>query len=175
MAIKPSKVTPQFTAPFKAMIAAAPHLRDVQDVFGGDGETGGLIADLTDTVVFTGSMPTGREVQERAARPFKQVFLKLSGSDPAVIVSSADPVMAAEVVARGARGNARQPCCAIEHVSVHGRLLPVCTGRIVAQMQALQLNTGSNAAGAIGPIIFARQVESLRARLRRHSPVVPPS
>ncbi|WP_323039706.1 aldehyde dehydrogenase family protein [Gemmobacter sp.] len=165
VAIKPSEVTPRFIAPFKAAIAEVPHLRDVLEVIAGDGEIGGLIVDLTDTVVFTGSVPTGRKVQERAASQFKPVFLELGGSDPAVILSSADPDMAAEIVVRGATENSGQLCCAIERVYVHDSLLPAFTDRVVARMQALQMNTADIEKGELGPVIFARQADILRAQI----------
>nr|WP_279432824.1 aldehyde dehydrogenase family protein [Paracoccus versutus] len=69
VAIKPSEGTPRFIAPFRKAIAEVEHLRDVLDVFEGGAETGGWLVDLTDTLVFTGSVPTGRKVRCRHAPP----------------------------------------------------------------------------------------------------------
>ena len=165
VAIKPSEVTPRFIGPFKAAIDEVPDLRDVLDLFEGDGETGGWLIDLTDTVVFTGSVPTGRKVQERAASQFKMVFLELGGSDPAVVLPGADPDMAAEIVVRGATENAGQLCCAVERVYAHDSILPAFTERVVARMQALKMNMDDIEKGELGPIIFARQAEILRAQI----------
>ena len=162
VAIKPSEVTPRFIRPFRAAIAEVEYLRDVLDLFEGDGETGGWIVDLTDTLVFTGSVPTGRKVQERAASQFKTVFLELGGSDPAVVLDSADPDFAAEIVVRGAVENSGQLCCAIERVYVQRGICDAVTGRIVARMEALQMNRQDIRQGELGPIIFARQAEILR-------------
>ncbi len=165
VAIKPSEVTPRFIAPFKAAIAEVEYLRDILDVFEGGAETGGWLIDLTDTLVFTGSVPTGRKVQERAASQFKTVFLELGGSDPAVVLAGADPDMAAEIVVRGATENSGQLCCAIERVYAHESLLPAFTERVVARMQALQMNMADIEKGELGPVIFARQAEILRAQI----------
>jgi acyl-CoA reductase-like NAD-dependent aldehyde dehydrogenase len=161
VAIKPSEVTPRFIRPFRAAIAEVEHLRDVLDVFEGDGETGGMIVDLTDTLVFTGSVRTGRKVQERAASQFKTVFLELGGSDPAVVLASAEPDFAAEIVVRGSVENSGQLCCAIERVYVQRGVYDAVAERIVARMQALQMNTDDIKKGELGPIIFARQAEIL--------------
>ncbi len=165
VAIKPSEVTPRFIAPFLAAVAEVEALRDVLDVFEGGGETGGWIIDLTDVTVFTGSVPTGRKVQERAAAQFKPVFLELGGSDPAVILPGADADTAAEIVVRGATENSGQLCCAVERVYAHESLLADFTDRVVARMQALKMNTDRIDDGELGPIIFARQADILRAQI----------
>lgn len=166
VAIKPSEVTPRFITPFKAAIAEVEELRDVLDVFEGGAETGGWLVDLTDTLVFTGSVPTGRKVQERAASQFKTVFLELGGSDPAVVLEGADPVKAAEIITRGATENAGQLCCSIERVYVQDSLLPAFTEAVVAQMKAVEMNIQDIQKGEIGPVIFAKQAETLRAQLQ---------
>lgn len=165
VAIKPSEVTPRFITPFRRAIAEVEHLRDVLDVFEGGAETGGWIIDLTDTLVFTGSVPTGRKVQERAASQFKTVFLELGGSDPAVVLDSADPDTAAEIITRGATENSGQLCCAIERVYVQNGILDQVTERTVARMQALGMNMQDITRGELGPVIFARQAEILRAQI----------
>ena len=165
VAIKPSEVTPRFIQPFRQAIAEVEHLRDVLDVFEGDGETGASIVDLTDTLVFTGSVRTGRKVQERAASQFKTVFLELGGSDPAVVLDSAEPDFAAEIIVRGSVENSGQLCCAIERVYVQRGVYDAVCDRVVARMQALTMNTDDIKSGELGPVIFARQAEILREQI----------
>jgi len=165
VAIKPSEVTPRFIPPFREAIAGVEHLRDVLDVFEGDGETGAAIVDLTDTLVFTGSVATGRKVQERSASQFKTVFLELGGSDPAVVLDSADPDFAAEIVVRGAVENSGQLCCAIERVYVQRGLYDAVCERVVGRMKALRMNTDDIREGELGPVIFARQADILRDQI----------
>ena len=165
VAIKPSEVTPRFIQPFRAAIAEVEHLRDVLDVFEGDGETGGWIVDLTDTLVFTGSVPTGRKVQERAAAQFKTAFLELGGSDPAVVLDSADADFAAEIIVRGSVENSGQLCCAIERVYVQNGVYDAVCDRVVARMRALKMNMDDIREGELGPVIFARQADILRDQL----------
>lgn len=162
---KPSEVTPRFIAPFMAAVAEVEHLRDVLDYVAGDGETGGAVIDVTDMVVFTGSVPTGRKVHERAASQFKTAFLELGGNDPAVVLDSADADEAAEIVVRGAMENSGQLCCSIERVYAGRDIYPTFVDRVVARTKALTLNTEGLQSGELGPVIFRRQAQILQAQL----------
>jgi acyl-CoA reductase-like NAD-dependent aldehyde dehydrogenase len=164
VAIKPSEVTPRFIRPFKTAITEVAALRDVLDVFEGDGQTGAALVDLTDTLVFTGSVPTGRNVLQRAAAQFKPVSLELGGSDPAIVLDSADPDFAAEIIVRGAVENSGQLCCAIERVYAQRGIYDALCARVTARMEALRMNLRDIRDGELGPIIFARQAEILRAQ-----------
>ncbi|WP_449045134.1 aldehyde dehydrogenase family protein [Paracoccus versutus] len=77
-------------------------------------------------------------MQARAASQFKTAFLELGGSDPVVVLDSADADMAAEIITRGATENSGRLCCAIERV-YHG-ILDQVTKRTVARMQALGMS-----------------------------------
>lgn len=163
--LKPSEVTPRFIEPFRAAIAEVEHLRDVLEVIAGDGQTGSDIIDLTDVIVFTGSVPTGRKVQTQAASQFKTAFLELGGNDAAVVLASADADVAAEIIVRGAVENSGQLCCAIERVYVAEEKYTALCDAITARMRALSLNTAEIKTGEIGPIIFEHQADILRAQL----------
>lgn len=165
VAVKPSEITPRYIAPFRAAIAEVEHVRDVLDIFPGDGETGALIIDHTDMVVFTGSVPTGRKVQQRAASQFKTAFLELGGNDPAVVLDSADPDSAAEIIVRGAMENSGQLCCSIERVYVGEDRFDAVTEAIERRVRALTLNTAGLQSGDLGPIIMERQAQILREQL----------
>lgn len=165
VAIKPSEVTPRFIEPFRTAIAEVEYLRDILDVFPGDGEVGGQIIDLTDTVVFTGSVPTGRLVQQRAASQFKTAFLELGGNDAAVVLDSADADQAAEIIVRGSVENSGQLCCAIERVYTERGKFAELTDRITERVRALKLNDQDVRAGEIGPIIFKKQAAILQEQL----------
>lgn len=163
--VKPSEVTPRFVAPFMEAVSEVKYLRGVLDYVAGDGETGGTVIDVTDMVVFTGSVLTGRKVQERAASQFKTAFLELGGNDPAVVLDSADADEAAEIVVRGAIENSGQLCCSIERVYAGRDIYPTFVDRVIARTKALTLNTEGLQSGELGPIIFPKQAGILKAQL----------
>lgn len=165
VAIKPSEVTPRFVEPLQRALAEVEHLRDVVAYFVGPGETGAAVVDLTDMVVFTGSVATGRKVHERAAAQFKTAFLELGGNDPAVVLDSADPDTAAEIIVRGALENSGQLCCAIERVYAGPQVYPALVERLVERTRAVTMNLDGVQSGELGPIILARQAAILQAQL----------
>jgi succinate-semialdehyde dehydrogenase / glutarate-semialdehyde dehydrogenase len=163
--VKPSEVTPRFIKPYLTAIAEVPYLRDVLGYVEGDGEIGAATIDLTDMVVFTGSVPTGRKVQERAASQFKTAFLELGGNDPAVVLDSANAATAAEIIVRGAMENAGQLCCSIERVYAGPAIYDALVKEVVAQTEAVEMNIADIKTGEVGPIIFDRQAQIIQAQL----------
>ena len=163
--VKPSEVTPRFIPAFRKAIAEVDALKDILVVVEGGADVGGDVIDLTDTLVFTGSVATGRIVQKRAADQFKTVFLELGGNDAAVVLDTADTDVAAEIIVRGAVENSGQLCCAIERIYSDGSVSETLTDAIVARMEALVMNTEKPETGELGPVIFEKQAAILQDQL----------
>lgn len=163
--IKPSEITPRFVAPVKAALGDVPQLEAILDLALGAGDVGRAVVDLTDCVVFTGSVPTGTSVLRQAAEQFKPVFLELGGKDAAIVLEGADPRRAAEVIVRGATENAGQLCSSIERVYAHEHLVDPLTYEICRLASELTFNHPNAEVGDIGPVILARQADILRDHL----------
>lgn len=163
--VKPSEVTPRFIPAFRKAIAEVDALKNVLVVVEGGGDVGGDVIDLTDTLVFTGSVPTGKIVQQRAAGQFKTAFLELGGNDAAVVLGTADANIAAEIIVRGAVENSGQLCCAIERIYSDKSVSDKLTDAIVARMEALVMNTEKPETGELGPVIFEKQAAILQEQL----------
>ena len=71
-----------------------------------------------DFVAFTGSVATGRAVQQAVQDRFIAVGLELGGKDAAYVRPDADLAHAAENIVDGSFFNSGQSCCAIERVYV---------------------------------------------------------
>ena len=69
-------------------------------------------------ILFTGSVETGIEVMQRAAKNLTGVVLELGGKDPAVVAADADLDRAAAGLVWGAFVNAGQTCGSVERVYV---------------------------------------------------------
>ncbi len=163
--VKPSEVTPRFIRPLMESIARVPELAAVLAFVEGDGRTGAQLIGHSDIVCFTGSVATGRKVAEACAGRFIPACLELGGKDPAIVLASADPVRAAEVVLRASVQATGQACQSIERVYVdrriHDRFLEV----LVDRARQVTLNYPDIHRGQIGPLIFARQAEIIAAQL----------
>ncbi len=116
--IKPSELTPRFSALLQELIAAK---------FEPDGilrhrrrrvDRGKLCALPFDHLIFTGSTRVGRLVAEAAGRNLTPVTLELGGKSPAIVDRSADIDEAAERIAYGKLLNAGQTCIAPDYALV---------------------------------------------------------
>ncbi|MBF8190434.1 aldehyde dehydrogenase family protein [Nonomuraea sp. K274] len=144
--VKPSEVTPRFIEPLMRLVPDELPLGVVE----GDGGTGAALIGLVDTVVFTGSVATGRLVAEAAAGAFIPAHLELGGKDPAIVLAGADLDRAAAAILWGGTANAGQSCQSIERVyvarEVHDEFLALLAGRAAEVGLTCE-------GGPIGPII----------------------
>ena len=162
--IKPSEVTPRFVEPVMKAIEAA-GLQDVLTFVQGDGPTGAALIDHVDAVCFTGSVSTGRKVAAAAAGNMIPAFLELGGKDPLVVLESADLDKATDAALRGSVLSTGQACQSIERIYVARPLYDRFLERLVEKASAVELNWPDIGHGHIGPIIFAKQADTLQAHI----------
>jgi len=163
--IKPSEVTPRFAKPLRKIIAQIPALAEVLDIIDGDGETGAAVVDHVDSICFTGSVPTGRMVGERAAKNLIPAFLELGGKDPAIVLESADIERATTALLRGSILNAGQACQSVERIYVARPVFDEFINKLVQKAQKITLNTPNPSSGHLGPIIFEKQAAIIEAQI----------
>ncbi len=164
--IKPSEVTSRFVAPFNEMLESVPALNKVLSFVTGAGETGHGVINTVDSLCFTGSVATGRNVGKACAERFIPAFLELGGKDPAVVCQDADPELAAKALCWGSMVNAGQSCMSLERVYVHKAIADVFLTKLVQNVKALTHNYPDILQGQIGPIISAKQVGIVEAQLQ---------
>src|SRR5579859_568435 len=116
--VKPSELTPQFSAALRSAIAGTFAPEEVH-VITGDALVGKAFAALPfDHLVFTGSTAVGREVAQAAAKNLTPVTLELGGKSPAIIDASCDLDGVVDRLAWGKLINAGQTCIAPDYVLV---------------------------------------------------------
>jgi acyl-CoA reductase-like NAD-dependent aldehyde dehydrogenase len=163
--VKPSEVTPRFIRPLMDATRAVPELAAVLEVIEGDGATGAALVDSVDYICFTGSVATGRKVGEAAARAFIPASLELGGKDPMIVLASADPARAAAIALRASILNTGQACQSIERVYVAREIEEPFVAALVEGAQKVRLNSDDIGQGELGPFIFERQAEIVRAQI----------
>ena len=127
----------------------------------------GLIADRRiAAVTLTGSEGAGIAVGRAAGESLKKAVLELGGSDPFVVMPSADLERAAQVAVVARTINNGQSCIAAKRFIVHHDVAEEFERRFVAGMAALRVGDPMDAAVQIGPLAttkgrddLARQVE----------------
>jgi coniferyl-aldehyde dehydrogenase len=135
--IKPSELSPHFSALLKETVAARFDATEML-VTGTEEDVAKAFAHLPfDHLVFTGSTRVGRLVAEAAGRNLTPVTLELGGKSPAIVDASADLEEVAERIAYGKLLNAGQTCIAPDYALVPENALQSFAEKVRAQMRRM--------------------------------------
>ena len=114
----------------------------------------------------TGSGPAGQSVAAIAGSEIKKVVLELGGSDPFIVMPSADLPTAAQVAANARCINNGQSCIAAKRFIVHHSIYDEFEGMFVKNMSAKTVGDPMLETTEVGPLASEQQrddVESLVA------------
>ncbi len=100
----------------------------------------------------TGSTPAGRAVAAVAGDVLKPTVLELGGSDPFVVLPSADLAEAAKVATTARCQNNGQSCIAAKRFLVHTDVYDAFTDLFTAQLEAQVLGDPRDPSTTIGPL-----------------------
>ncbi|GJF21865.1 MULTISPECIES: NADP-dependent succinic semialdehyde dehydrogenase [Streptomyces] len=109
----------------------------------------------------TGSEPAGRAVASTAGEMIKKTVLELGGSDPFVVMPSADIDRAAEVAVTARTQNAGQSCIAAKRFIVHTDVYDAFAERFTEGMKALTVGDPMDEETDVGPLSSEQGVTDL--------------
>jgi succinate-semialdehyde dehydrogenase/glutarate-semialdehyde dehydrogenase len=119
----------------------------------GAAEVDAVVADRRiAAVTLTGSEPAGRAVGATAGRHLKKVVLELGGSDPFLVLPSADLDAAARVAAQARTLNNGQSCIAAKRFLVHDEVYDAFLDRFVQHMTSLRVGDPRDPTTDVGPL-----------------------
>ncbi len=104
----------------------------------------------------TGSEGAGRSIARSAGRELKKTVLELGGSDPFVVMPSADLDKAAEVATTARCQNNGQSCIAAKRFIVHTDVFDAFADRFAARMAALRVGDPMDQNTDVGPLATDR-------------------
>ncbi len=111
-----------------------------------------LVDERIAAATLTGSEGAGRSIGAIAGREIKKVVLELGGSDPFIVMPSADIDTAAQVAATARCVNNGQSCIAAKRFIVHRDVADAFATKFVAAMCALRLGDPMDESTDIGPL-----------------------
>jgi succinate-semialdehyde dehydrogenase/glutarate-semialdehyde dehydrogenase len=118
-------------------------------------------------VTLTGSEGAGASVGRLAGGQIKKCVLELGGSDPFIVMSSADVAAAAAVAVRARTINNGQSCIAAKRFIVHRAVADEFLERFVAGLAALRMGDPMDPATELGPLATRAIRDELAAQVDR--------
>ncbi len=128
----------------------------------GTDQVSAVIADpRVAAVTLTGSVGAGRAVAAQAGAVGKKIVLELGGSDPFIVLPSADLEQAIAVGVQARVQNAGQSCIAAKRFIVHQAVAQQFIEGFVAGMEALSVGDPFDPATEVGPLVTAEAVDKI--------------
>ena len=115
----------------------------------------------------TGSEGAGSNVAAVAGKHLKKTVLELGGSDPFLVMPSADMTRAVEMAVRARTINNGQSCIAAKRFIVHADVYDDFTERFVAAMQRLVVGDPIDPRTDLGPLASATLADELEAQVEK--------
>jgi succinate-semialdehyde dehydrogenase/glutarate-semialdehyde dehydrogenase len=118
-------------------------------------------------VTLTGSNAAGSAVGSAAARQIKKSVLELGGSDPFIVMPSADLDAAAGTAVKARVINNGQSCIAAKRFIAVGKIADEFERRLVAGTRSLVVGDPMDPATDVGPLANEAQVKTLTDQVQR--------
>ncbi|WP_339437644.1 aldehyde dehydrogenase family protein [Pseudomonas sp. EL_65y_Pfl1_R32] len=159
--LKPAELTPGTAHLLASIIHEAGCPAGVFNLVMGQGASVG--AALVDNphvrgLTFTGSVPTGRRIAQRAAVDMKRVQLEMGGKNPMVILDDADLDVAVEATLNGSFYSTGQRCTASSRLIVQASIHDAFVEVLAKRMASLKVGHALASDSQIGPVVSAEQL-----------------
>ncbi|HET7583566.1 MAG TPA: NAD-dependent succinate-semialdehyde dehydrogenase [Gemmatimonadaceae bacterium] len=134
----------------------------------GASQVAGVIADARiAAATLTGSEPAGSSVAREAGARIKKTVLELGGSDPFIVMPSADIAAAVRTAVTARTINNGQSCIAAKRFIVHEDVAERFERELAAGMEQLRVGDPMDESTDVGPLATPAILEQLEEQVRR--------
>jgi acyl-CoA reductase-like NAD-dependent aldehyde dehydrogenase len=124
-------------------------------------------SDGINAVTFTGSVPVGAKVAQRATSKLKKTVLELGGSDPFIVCRDADIEKASSGAVKGRFVNCGQSCIASKRFVVVKDIANEFTEKFVQKTEKLKVGDPLADDTDLGPLVNAKSLENIEGFVKR--------
>ena len=118
-------------------------------------------------VTFTGSVPVGAKVAQRATSQLKKTVLELGGSDPFIVCEDADIEKASTGAVKGRFINCGQSCIASKRFIVVEEIADEFTEKFVQKTEKLKVGDPLSDETDLGPVVNSKSLENMEGTVDR--------
>jgi succinate-semialdehyde dehydrogenase/glutarate-semialdehyde dehydrogenase/succinyl-CoA reductase len=120
-------------------------------------------SDSINAVTFTGSVPVGAKVAQRATSKLKKTVLELGGSDPFIVCEDADIEKASNDAIKGRFINCGQSCIATKCFFVVKKIADEFIEKFVQKTEKLRVGDPLSDETDIGPLVSSKSAENIES------------
>jgi acyl-CoA reductase-like NAD-dependent aldehyde dehydrogenase len=167
--LKPASATMQCGIEIEKMFEKAGVPEGVFQTAVGDSSIAETLIDSNgiNAVTFTGSVPVGAKVAQRATSQLKKTVLELGGSDPFIVCEDADIEKASTGAVKGRFINCGQSCIASKRFIVVKEVADEFTERFVQKTEKLKVGDPLSDDTDLGPVVNAKSLENMEGIVDR--------
>jgi acyl-CoA reductase-like NAD-dependent aldehyde dehydrogenase len=124
-------------------------------------------SDGINAITFTGSVPVGAKVAQRATSKLKKTVLELGGSDPFIVCGDADIEKASAGAVKGRFVNCGQSCIASKRFIVVKNIAKDFTDQFVQKTEKLKVGDPLADDTELGPLVNSKSLENMEGIVKR--------
>src|SRR5918911_137029 len=161
--LKPASATMQCGIEIENTFLKAGAPEGVFQTMVGDSSSAETLVDSSgvNAVTFTGSVPVGAKVAERATSKLKKTVLELGGSDPFIVCGDADIDKASTGAVKGRFVNCGQSCIASKRFIVIKSIIKKFTEEFVQKTEKLKVGDPLEDDTDLGPVVNVKALENM--------------
>jgi acyl-CoA reductase-like NAD-dependent aldehyde dehydrogenase len=123
-------------------------------------------SDSINAVTFTGSVPVGAKVAQRATSQIKKTVLELGGSDPFIVCEDADIEKASTGAVKGRFINCGQSCIATKRFFVIKKIADEFIEKFVQKTEKLRVGEPLSDDTDLGPLVNASGLKTIDSQVK---------